>query len=236
MNRTHEYYRIAQAHKDALRAIWATYDDTMKRLERYKGSAGYEADEREAARVRDEAIKAQSQASAKAFDEVLKGMRDKVGGRAVVPPSDDELRLLQVLKLRDHTGDKGTREKVGLSREELQAAGRALQDNTMALHALDDIARSHGHYNLFISYPAWSDGESVHQRRIANLTESARRIVQMKKVDARRESASAVRNGDYNALSSLVVDRDFESERDAILFYANVGEADADTFMNAVND
>lgn len=223
MDRTHEYYRIAQAHREGLRAIWATYNDTMNRLERYKGSAGYDDDEREAARVRDEAIKAQAQVTGKAFDEVLKGMREKAGGNIVTPPGDDELRLLQTLKLRNH-----------LSKEELQSAGRALQDNTVALHALDDIAQAHGHHNLFIAYPAWNDSESVHQRRIASLTDSARRIVRMTKPDNRRETAkAAVYGGD---IQSMRVDRDFDDERDMIQWYGNITDAEFDTFKSAVND
>ena len=77
MNRTQEDYRIAQAHRDGLRTIWANYEETMQRLDRYKGSAGYEEDKREAEKKRDEAIRVQAQATGYAFDEVLKGMREK---------------------------------------------------------------------------------------------------------------------------------------------------------------
>lgn len=223
MDRTHEYYRIAQAHREGLRAIWATYNETMNRLERYKGSTGYDDDEREAARVRDEAVAAQAKITGKAFDAVLKGMREKVGGHALTPPNDDELRLLQTLKLRDH-----------LSKEELQSAGRALQDNTVALHTLDDIAQAHGHHNLFVSYPAWRNSESVHQQKIASLTDSARRIVRMTKPDNRRETVKNARYG--GDLSSMRVDRDFDDERDMIQWYGNISDADFETFRSAVND
>lgn len=224
MDRTHEYCRIAQAHRDALRAIWATYNETMNRLERYKGSAGYDDDEREAARVRDEAIKAQAHATGKAFNQVLKEMREKAGGHVVAPPSDAELRLLQTLKLREK-----------ISRDELDAAGRALQDNTVALHALDDIARAHGHYGVCFKYPAWRDNKNEIQERIATLTDSARRIVKLTKPDSRREAfAAAFRHeGD---LSTVLADRDFTSDRDAIEYYGNISDADFDTFASAVND
>lgn len=225
MNRTHEYYRIAQAHRDALRAIWATYEETMNRLERYKGSAGYDDDEREAARVRDEAIKAQGQVTGKAFDQVLKSMREKVGGHVVAPPSDDELRLLQVLKMREK-----------ISKEELQSAGRALQDNTVALHALDDIAQAHGHHAMFIKYPAWRDSENTHQEKIASLTESARRMIRMTKPDNKRDVYTAAFRHEGGDLRSIRVDRDFDSERDAIEWYGNISDADFDTFASAVND
>lgn len=227
MNRTHEYCRIAKAHRDGLRAIWAAYDETMKRLERYKGSSGYAADEAEAARVRDEAIKAQCAVTAREFDDVLNGMRDKVGGKAAVPPGDAELRLLQTLKLRDK-----------ISREELQAAARALQDNAIALHTLDDIAQGHGFHNMFVDLPAWRDTASGHQEHIASLLQSARSIVRLEKPDARREAIQNARdNHNINALTGLALDRDFDTETDALSCYGGFHDAgDLQNFMSTVDD
>ena len=227
MNRTHEYCRIAKSHREGLRAIWAAYDETMKRLERYKGSSGYATDEEEARRVRDEAIKAQKAVTAREFDSVLDGMRAKIGGKAAVPPGDAELRLLQTLKLRNK-----------ISREEFQSAARALQDNTIALHTLDDIAQTHGFRNLFIDLPAWRDTESSHQEHIAQLLGSARRIVQLEKPDSRQETVNRARTeNNPGALSVLWADRDFESDNDAIEFYGGFHDTgDMQTFMGAVDD
>ena len=228
MNRTHEYCRIAKAHRDGLKAIWAAYDETMKRLERYKGSSGYASDEADAARVRDEAIKAQSAVTAREFDDVLNGMREKVGGRAAVPPGDAELRLLQTLKLRNN-----------ISREEFQAAARALQDNSIALHTLDDIAQAHWFRNLFIDLPAWRDTASGHQEHIAQLLQSARAIVRLEKPDGRREAIrNALNNpGSVNTLSGYAIDRDFESDNDALSCYGGFrDDGDMRTFMSAVDD
>ena len=226
MNRTAEYWRIAQAHREGLRSIWAAYNETMTKLDRYKGSAGYVDDEKAAAKVRDEAISAQKAVTAKAFDNVLQGMRDKVGGQAAIPPGDAELRLLQTIKLRDT-----------ISREELQAAGRALQDNSVALHTLDDIAQGHGFHNLFISYPAWRDGGSAHQRHIASLLESAKRIVALDKPDSKREAVAAARDNNPAAIRSMWADRDFDSESDAVVWYGGFNDpGDYDTFCKAVND
>lgn len=227
MNRTGEYYRIAQAHREALRAIWAAYNDTMAKVERYKGSAGYADDERAAAAARDEAIKAQKTATGKLFDDLLSSMREKVGGQAAIPPGDAEVRLLQTLKLRNKIG-----------KEELQAAGRALQDNSVALHALDDIAQAHGFNNLFIQYPAWRDNGNVQQMRIASLFESAKRIVALDRPDSKRDALSAAaRDNNINVLRTVTVDRDFDNEDDAIeLFGGFRDRADLETFRKAVND
>lgn len=227
MNRTAEYWKIAQAHREALRAIWATYTDTMAKLDRYKGSAGYADDESAAAKARDEAIKAQKAVTGKAFDDLLSSMREKVGGQAAIPPGDAEVRLLQTLKLRNK-----------ISREELQAAGRALQDNSVALHALDDIAQAQGFNNLFIQYPAWRDNGNDQQMRIASLFESAKRIVGLDRPDSKRDALSAAaRDNNINALRSVMVDRDFENEDDAIeLFGGFRDRADLEAFRKAVND
>ena len=225
MNRTHEYCRIAKAHRDGLRAIWTAYDETMQRLERYKGSSGYASDEKEAARVRDEAIKAQRAVSAREFDNVLDGMRDKVGGRAAIPPGDAELRLLQTLRLRDR-----------ISREEFQAAARALQDNSIALHTLDDIAQSHGYNGLFEDLPAWRDTTSTHQQHIASLLRAARSIVNLEKPDGRREAIRDALNNNSVA-SGFAFDRDFESDNEALSCYGGFRDTgDLQTFMNAVDD
>lgn len=237
MNRTQEYYRIAQAHREALRAIWTAYNDTLTRIDRYKGSAGYEEDKREAEKARDAAIKAQAQVTAAAFDSVLSGMRERAGGVVAIPPTAEELRLLEALKLREvDTGKPGVK---GLTREELTAAGRALQDNTIALHTLDSIAGKHGYYNMFINYPAWSNTASAHQQRIAALTASAREIVRLTRPDGGAEAISAAVRSGEGALSAIRngrIDRDFPDAEAAVTYLGSMTAAEYPGFAAAVND
>ena len=125
----------------------------------------------------------------------------------------------------------------GLTREELIAAGRALQGNTVALHTLESIAAKHGFHNMFIQYPAWSNTASIHQQRIAALTESARRIVKLTRADSGREAVTASLNGGgLDALRSVRVDRDFDNARDAVMYFGSMGENEYPGFAEAVND
>lgn len=235
MNRTKEFFRIATEHRNALKAIWEEYESTVARLERYKGSAGYDADILVAERFRDNAIKEKARETAKAFDAVLQGMREKAGGQAAVPPTEDELRLLEALKMRDVNTERAN--VPGLTREELKAAGRALQDNTIALHTLDSIAAKHGFHNMFISYPAWHNTASIHQQKIAALTESARRICALTKPNSTREAVTAhINRESVNALQGIRIDRDFSEEREAIAFFGNITETEYPAFADAVND
>ena len=225
LNRTEEFCRVAKAHRDGLKEIWSTYDKTLASLERYRGSAGYETDKKAAERTRDEAISRLRQTSIEQFDAVLGSMKEKVGGKAAVPPGEAELRLLQTLKLRNQ-----------ISREEFEAAARALQDNAVALRALDDLAQTHGFRNMFVDLPAWRDTANVHQEHIAQLLQSARQIVRIEKPDSRDE---AIRGaiGNHSIATGLAVDRDFETDSEALSCFGGFrGSEDMANFQNAVND
>ena len=223
MKYTQEYCRIAKAHRDGLRSAWAAYDEAMKQIERYKGSEGYNEEAQKAVSARDAAIQAQKKKTADEFTKVLSEMGGKVDGYSGVTFSDEDLRILQAFKLRSNA-----------SREEFKEAGRAMQNSHYALRVLNDIAREHGYYNLFVGLPGWQKCDN--SNHVARLRESANAILRLEKPNSRREVIrDAVRNMRFP--EGISYDRDFATDEEALSFYGGFDSTDAmQKFANVVDD
>lgn len=228
--RTRHYYEACTGYRQSLRSIWADYDKKMQRLEQYKGSAGYEKEKAEADKERDTAIKALQSEYRDKFNGILKGMRESATTRSMTPPTQDQLALLQALKMRDK-----------ISRDELEQAGRTLKDSPVCLSVLEEIAQnltektgSHEYYGLrFVT-----ESTSGILGCIDSLAESAKRICSLNKCDSRAEMAarSSIHNPEWesNAMYSFRVDKDVTSTRDAMEFYGGV--QNLASFEAAVNE
>jgi hypothetical protein len=228
--RTRHYYEAATKYREALRNIWADYDKKMQKIEQYAGSKGYEDDKATADKERDAAIKALQREYGEKFDSILKGMRESATTRSMTPPTQEQLALLQALKMRDR-----------ISRDELEQAGRTLKDSPVCLSVLEEIAHnlmektgSHEYYGLrFVT-----EGTAGILHSIDNLTESARRICALNKCDSKREMVARtnVHNAEWesNALYSFQVDRDVTSTREAMGFFGGV--SNLESFEAAVNE
>lgn len=220
--RTKHYYNAVTDYRKALRRIWSEFDEKTRRLERYAGSEGYEADIAKAAQERDEAIKALQYEARQRFDGILEGMRESAQKRPMVPPTQDQLALLSALKMR---------EKV--TRDELEQAGNTLKDSPVCLSVLEEIAEKNEVYSLRFSKVSTSGI----LKNIESLTESARRICKLNKCDSRGEmSARASRySPDYDpqAFYSFRIDKDVEDVREAMRYFGGV--ENMDVFAEAVN-
>ena len=221
--RTRHYYEASTSYRDKLRGIWAEYDKKMQSLEQYKGSKGYEDDKAKADKERDDAIsRLQAEYKVK-FKNILDGMRESAATRCMIPPTTEQLNLIQALKLRSK-----------VTRDELQQAGNTLKDNPVCLSILDEIARDNE--IVGVHYGAESTA-SIHEH-IDALADSAKRICSLKKCDSRRELHTSPHDPQHTPgmrdLYTFRIDRDTEGIRDAMELYGGV--SNLASFEAAVNE
>ena len=130
---TELYYAKMKDFQDKRAELTEAHDKKVKSLERFKGSKGYEEDlkkendrfEAEMTALRDE--------YRPGLLTVIGGMMDAIGRRSVSAPTNDQVNLLNVLKMK---------KKVTL--EECQRTAEAVKDNPIAVSVVTEIAHDHG--------------------------------------------------------------------------------------------
>lgn len=103
-----------------------------KAHEQYKGSEGYSKDRAEAERKRKAADDSAREAAEKKIFDCLKRMKENAGSVALVPPTPEQIAILQVLSMR-----------TSMTRAELESAAQSMNGNALCLSALNDIADKH---------------------------------------------------------------------------------------------
>lgn len=130
---TELYYAKMKAFQDKRAELTEAHDKKVKSLERFKGSKGYEEDlkkendrfEAELAALRDE--------YRPGLLTVIGGMMDAIGKRSVSAPTNDQVNLLNVLKMKKR-----------VTLEECQRTAEAVKDNPIAVSVVTEIAHDHG--------------------------------------------------------------------------------------------
>ena len=193
-----------------------------KALEKYKGSTAYAEELKKLEAERKDAIKAAQEKASQAFSKVLSEMREAATSRPMTAPTPEILSVLQVLKMRSK-----------ISADELQQAARTVGECPLALSVLDELAQDHGHMGLHFG----KESTDSILKHIDSLSASAGKITRMEAVDQKREAVEASSPYSVNykpgALELFAVDRDFNSEQDALAWLGGV--VDYDTFSKAVN-
>ena len=222
MTRTKLFYEEISSFRENLRNIEKEYTKGLSNIEKYKGSAAYTEELRKLESKRTEAVKQAQEKTSKILFSLLSEMREAATSRPMIAPTQDVINLLQTLKMRSK-----------ISSDELQQAARTVGDCPIALSVLDELAQDQGHMGLHFGKEST---DSV-LRHIETLTRNVKKIAKMESVDRRREAVEASRpdSQNYNpaALELVFVDRDFNSEEDALAWLGGV--VDFDSFSKAVN-
>jgi hypothetical protein len=134
---TELYYIKMKEFQDSREELTEEHEKNVKSLKqslaRYKGSKGYEEDlakenkryETELQTLRDE--------YRPVLHTVFGGMMDAIGKRSIAAPTNEQVNLLNVLKMK---------RKVTL--EECQRTAAAVKDNPIAVSIVSEIAQDHG--------------------------------------------------------------------------------------------
>lgn len=221
-NRTKQYFDLTTSYRANLRKIWEDYDRTLQNLEPYKGSNGYNNDIQEAENTRKNDILALQSEYRNKFNEILQGMRKSAMSQPMIPPTTEQLSILQTLKMRNK-----------ISRDELTQASHTLNNCPLCLSVLDEIAQDNGYYGLHFG----KESTSAIIKHIETLSDSANRICKLDKPDSKKEQISKASIYDpehtHNALFSFRVDKDITSEESAMSVFGEVN--DFEMFQKAVN-
>lgn len=113
--------------------IVETYEKGVKSLERFKGSKGYEEDLKKLAEKCEADLKALREEYRPSLLTVIGGMMDAIGRRSISAPTEGQINLLNVLKMK---------RKVTL--EECQRVAESVRDNAIAVSVVTEIAHDHG--------------------------------------------------------------------------------------------
>ncbi len=223
MKATKYYFEETQKYRAGLRDIHAKYDGLLAKIEQYKGSTGYEEEKAEIEQKRKDSISAFQSEKLKSFMVIVEAMRKTAKSRTMTAPTAEELSLLQALKMRDSIG-----------KDELEQAARTLKNCPVGLSILDEIATKNEIHGVHFGAEST---ESI-LNHINALEDSAKRICALDKCDSRQEMLlrRSIYSPDHkdNAMYSFTVDRDYNSESDALAYLGGVN--DLASFKEAVND
>ena len=135
---TELYYTKMKAFQDKRAELTEAHDKKVKSLERFKGSKGYEEDLKKENDRFEAELKDLRDEYRPGLQTVFGGMMDAIGRRSVSAPTNDQVNLLNVLKMK---------KKVTL--EECQRTAEAVKDNPIAISVVTEIAHDHGIMHSF---------------------------------------------------------------------------------------
>ena len=114
----------------------------MRDIEDLEGSARYEQERASAAKTREQTVDAAAADARKVIQAAVSAMEKNARSMELKAPSDEQLRLLQLLSMRSR-----------LSQNEVTQAANALGDCGAALEALRDVAAARGVQYPLIAFP-----------------------------------------------------------------------------------
>ena len=224
--RTKWYFNDWCKYRAGLREIWASFDQGMKELEPMKGSRHYTERSEELTTERDNAIDDLQNEFRNEFSLTIEGMRRSVVERPAIPPTADQLAILQTLTLRKEVGV-----------EDLEMAERSMSGNDFALAALQDIAVAKG-----VHYRIPTTKKDLILRHIDDLADSASRLLKLEKPDSRRERLAAAHRNRYEkhvfdptVFESFWADQDVSGEDEALNLFGGIAPDQIADFKEAVN-
>lgn len=133
MKLSEQFHQAVQQYHTQLREITRQYENEMKGLQRFEGSAGYEEDVKSAQAERDKSLLALRQELAPRLDSILDSMAKAAQAQPMIAPTTAQLALLQALRMREH-----------LSRDDLECAANSMQSCPVALGVLRELAQKNG--------------------------------------------------------------------------------------------
>lgn len=225
MNKTSLYFEYIRGYRASLREVWAEFDKQIEKLERYRGSDGYEQEASEAVSLRDSKIALLQEEFREKFGSVINSMRQATIDRPMTAPTSEQLALLQVLQMRET-----------ISRDELLQAGKTLESCPAALSVLSEIAVKNGYSGA--RFQKMTTAEVM--QCLDSLKDSANRLCSLRKCDSKREMIEAANINSptwaANALFSYRTDCDPADEQKAMSIFGDVDADTYDDFCAAVND
>lgn len=213
MTNTEQYFNNVRGFRDGLRKINARYAPEYERLEKFKDSAHYANDKKLIDDRRNAEVDALRREYAQLNAATVASMEKAYMERPASAPTQEQLAIIQALKMRETVG-----------RDEIRQAANAVRGCPVAERVLEEIARKNGHA-LALADELSSDvvRQHLHSLRVNGAT----LIGKLEVPDSRREY---VNSGNYDMFR---LDVDPQDEADALRIFGLVD--DAPKFSAAVN-
>lgn len=135
------FYTRAKEYQDKRKGIIDAYEDRIKTLETAKGSKYFDDESKKAEDTRDKALTALKDEYGEYFRISLDAMSKANTARKMTPPTEEELRTLQLLKMKEKPTEA-----------ELAAAANTLKGNATCLSVLTEIAHNAGYLRGYMNY------------------------------------------------------------------------------------
>ena len=132
MKNTEYYYNTVRRYRQRLTEINEKFDTKIEEKAGYTGSPRYMEDVKAIERERTAEIAALRADCSESFDTCIENMELHAQSRPAVPPTEEQMRLLQVLKLKSN-----------ITRDDLTHAAHSMGDCSLALSVLEEIATAH---------------------------------------------------------------------------------------------
>ena len=134
MSRTTRLYKTLQEFQDQRAERTEKYNRELIRLKKYEGSSGFADDMNRVTEAYYKDLMDLQGRYSPMLDEILNEMEEKIGTRTIKAPSEEELRLLQALKLKSKP-----------TMEECERIANTVRECPFAVSIVADIAKSHGY-------------------------------------------------------------------------------------------
>ncbi len=127
------FYRNAKKYQDDRARINENYEKQLESLKDKQGSEFYATESERLKKERDNRLSALKQSSGADMLSTIETMRKTATQRATVAPTDEQVRILQVLKMRDNVTER-----------ELTEAAKSLENCPLGLSVIQEIAGKNG--------------------------------------------------------------------------------------------
>ena len=221
MTNTTRYFDAYKQHRAWVSGAVDKFNRECERLKRYKGSKGYDEEMGKAREERDKTIADAVAATARAFDEVLADMSDKVTSAPLDPPSTDALNLVTALRMREK-----------LSLNELERAAEQVGDNDVCLSLVMELAKKHGHVLTGRKY-----GSATHKAReaVEELGRAAKATLAWRGETRAQIVRNHVANRDYKLSAVGMADVEPTTPKETLSVLGSIDHADYDAVTAIIN-
>ena len=134
------FFIKARDFQNKRKEIMETYETRAAQLEDAKGSKYFTDEMKKATDARDSALDALKSEYRESFRIALDGMSKANGSRGTTPPTEEQLRLLQLLQMRGVVDEP----QRAAFQKDLDRAANTCAENAMCISVLNDIARKNG--------------------------------------------------------------------------------------------
>jgi len=225
------YFHTVQKYREGLNRINAKYDAQIEDKKNYAGSAGYTADIEKIEQERAAEISALRDDCRDDFNRCLAEMEKNANARPAVPPTAEQLNIIQLLKMKER-----------VTRDELRHAANSMGECSLALSILEEIARAHD----IMGFHAGGTGVSDQfvSDAIRAFAQSAKTTLTLERTNQRRQllnpppGTGGGPNGNYPShadVEKFRVDLDPDSAKSYAARWGGVPPEVYEAFCAAVN-